>query len=332
MSTPIIVLAGQSNASRLSGEIETALDSAYGQNNYTLIDAYSAGAPLTRARDLKDDWLTDGEMRTELSQDLIDALSNDPGSYVEGVLWIQGEADTTTRSDADDYYDLFNELFTEIKDSVAASFSRDTGITDMTIVISGLSDQAPEAENRANWDVVQDQQANLATNFAFIEVVDPDEATGNAGIASSDLFSDSLHYSDAASEVIADAMVDTLIETEPADDDGGYVSPKCDPDRMTSSSRTSGLGKSSNSDNVLNKITPTDTSADAEFAEDVFVFATETEQAQLNDQHINTSWQDIYSYQPTFSFYDYGNEIIELTPFFEFIGDAGTVLSETIFS
>lgn len=274
MGKPIIILAGQSNASRLSDEIAEALDSEYGTGDYILVETFSAGAPLTNIRDSKDDWLTTGELRTDLTHGIIDAFSDNPGSYVEGFIWIQGEADTKASSVVGDYTANLLDLIDEVGDTVAATFENQlTGIKLATFLISTLSDNAPEAENRTNWDDIQDIHSQLAMDESRIALFSPDSAADDGGISADDMFSDGLHYSDEASQPIADALIKAFVDatnsepsdTVPDDTDGN----KCDPSRLTGVVQGDKYKKVSSS-NVSHKASETELE---EEQEDMFIFS-----------------------------------------------------------
>jgi Ca2+-binding RTX toxin-like protein len=212
VGTPIVILAGQSNAGRIAGEVTDALDAAYGAGNYVLVRAFSSGAPLTSARDGKSDWETPGEMRSTLVQDTVDALSATPDGYVAGILWVQGEADTDGSGTPSDYAGDFHALFDEFRDAVSAALgSRSTGVESAPIAIANLSDHAPAAPDRQNWQAIQTELTRLGDRNADIVTVDPDALSSRAGISAGEMFTDGLHYSDPASVALANGLVAALI-------------------------------------------------------------------------------------------------------------------------
>lgn len=215
METAIIVLAGQSNAGRIAGETEDALDAAYGAGNYVLVRAYSSGAPLTSARDGKTDWETPGEMRAVLVDETVDALRTTPDGYVAGVIWVQGEGDTDKSGTPSDYAPDFHALMDEFRTGVATAMgSRLTGVVHAPVVISGLSDNAPAAPDRRYWDAIQAELIGLGADNPDIVTVQPDTVLTAAGIAPAGMFADGLHYSDAASVALADSLVAALVQMD----------------------------------------------------------------------------------------------------------------------
>ncbi|WP_323770202.1 DUF4214 domain-containing protein [Antarctobacter sp.] len=222
MGTPIIVLAGQSNAGRIAGEVEDALDATYGAGNYVLVRAYSSGAPLTSARTGKTDWETPGEMRAVIVDETVDALRATPDGYVAGVIWVQGEGDTDTSGTPADYAPDFHALMDEFRAEVASEMgNRATGVEDASIVISGLSDNAPAAPERQHWDAIQAELIELGAENPGIVTVQPDAVLTAAGIAPEQMFADGLHYSDAASVALADSLVAALVQLNLQGSGGG---------------------------------------------------------------------------------------------------------------
>lgn len=221
MGKPIIILSGQSNAARISDEVTQVLDERFGQGNYIQVNAYSAGAPLTKTRDTKTDWLTPGEMRTQLVDETISALADDPDNFVAGVIWVQGEADTYESTTSSFYDDLFLSLFNEFRSSVSAAFeTRYTGIATAPVAISGLSENAPEAQYRQNWNQISDSLEELGASQNWASTVDPDIMADAANLSATEMFSDGLHYSDDFSLLLAEALVDQLVQPS---DPGQFV-------------------------------------------------------------------------------------------------------------
>ncbi|GGF57361.1 Hemolysin-type calcium-binding repeat-containing protein [Mameliella alba] len=214
MGTPIVVLAGQSNAGRIAGEIIDALNETYGAGNYVLVRAHSSGAPLTSARDGKTDWETPGEMRAVIVDETIAALLATPDGYVAGVIWVQGEGDTDRSGTPADYAPDFHDLMGEFRAGVASAINRPTGVENAPIVISGLSDHAPAASERLHWDAIQAELIRLGADNPGIVTVRPDPVMAAAGIAPAQIFSDGLHYSDPASVVLADSLVAALLDMQ----------------------------------------------------------------------------------------------------------------------
>lgn len=211
MGKPIFILAGQSNAYRLANELKTSLDAEYGAGNYVLVEVYAAGAPITRALDGYDDWVEAGELQDQLAQRTISALAANDGTHVEGVFWLQGEADSYTYNGATTYRRNFLEILDRFETTLVERFGAGvTGVEEAEVVISELSDHAPAAPLHAYWSEIIDVQKALADRFADVLSVDPDVVAAATGFALDEMFADGLHYSDAFSQDLADALVSAL--------------------------------------------------------------------------------------------------------------------------
>lgn len=216
MAVPIIILAGQSNASRISDEVRTALNAAYGAGNYRLVEVYAAGAPLTRARSGNQDWATQRELPAELLRKTMAALDATSGGRVEGILWVQGEGDTGDAGVADRYLAAFDALFGGFRRALVAEYGAGrSGAETARIVVSELSEQAPAAGGREGWGGIISVQKGLAQGRGLISSVDPDTVAARAGIGANRMFSDGLHYSDPMSQKLAEALVAALPGVRP---------------------------------------------------------------------------------------------------------------------
>ncbi|MFY0596321.1 MAG: hypothetical protein JXQ85_07820 [Cognatishimia sp.] len=211
MGKTIIVLAGQSNASRLSSEIETALNERYGAGNYELVRAYAGGAPLTRSRNDNLDWDTPTELPALMTQRTIDALHENPNSRFGGVIWLQGEADTYEFSRVEDYAQDFFDLHQGLKQALIDEFGPNAiGAENAPVIISNLSDNAPTASTRLNWQPMQDVLRQLSNEHDWVATLDPDDVASEFLVAPNEQFSDGLHYSDSFSTTWAEALVEEL--------------------------------------------------------------------------------------------------------------------------
>ncbi|MGR3320363.1 MAG: DUF4114 domain-containing protein [Pseudooceanicola sp.] len=224
MGRPIIILAGQSNASRISDEVRDALEIEFGPGNFDLVEVYAAGAPLTRPRDGKPDWFTASELPTALAAATVEALSRDGAGRVEGVIWVQGEGDTHGAGQPDSYGSDFNALWSDTAAHVVAAHGSDGGLGAAPVVIAELSDAAPAAAARRNWDAVIAAQAALGMQ-AGISTIDPDTLARTGGLDAAAMFMDDLHYSDDFSTLLADALVGELFPgpAGPLDDVIGVI-------------------------------------------------------------------------------------------------------------
>lgn len=211
----VVVLAGQSNARKLSDQVEQALNAQYGAGNFVLVHAHSAGAPLMRARDDKSDWVSDTELRAQLADDTIAALTANPDAEFAGMIWMQGEGDTYATSDAAGYGAAFQTLYEDFTTRVETAMgSRDVGLDHAQVVISELSEQAPDAARRHNWDEVIRAHKYLAEDLDMVASVDPDAVAALHGITGSAMFEDGLHYSALFAQDLASALVNRLAQEQ----------------------------------------------------------------------------------------------------------------------
>lgn len=211
MGNPIYILAGQSNANAMRTEFETAIGAALGSATYYTRTVASSGAPLTWQRS-KDDWRNQPELRDDLYGTISDALNADPDAYLAGIIWVQGEADTYPIARADKYAFELQDLVQDIRDNLNLDFAgRDTQSDTFDLVISGLSENAPAAGSRVNWETVRAQQALLAQSSTDIQLIDPDATGLSNGYQPSELFKDNLHYSNPFQTSLMNALVSNLL-------------------------------------------------------------------------------------------------------------------------
>ncbi len=208
---PIFILAGQSNARRIGAQVVEQLDATFGTDNYILLKVHGSGATLTYARGPADDWLTDGELRTELQNSVITTLRNNPGSFVSGMLWLQGEADSHDGRNTTIYEQEFNALLGELRAGVINAFGTNmTGIEEMTTIISNLSDHAEMAGQYGNWDEIQNILESLGAESNLIRTFDPDLIAAQANIGPQAMFDDHVHYARGFRKALAEKFAATL--------------------------------------------------------------------------------------------------------------------------
>lgn len=209
--TPVFILAGQSNAANLSSEVEQSLNARYGQGNYDLLRIHDSGAPLTRERADRLDWSNPTEMRQDLTDLAVGALSEADDRIFGGVLWVQGEADTYFNSGASRYSETLQALVDDFRSDVSAALGpRDTGVDAAPFTILELSENAPAAPGRAAWNQVIGAQRDVAISDPSVTTLDPDLVAQNSAITAASMFRDNLHYSDSFGARLAEALVQTL--------------------------------------------------------------------------------------------------------------------------
>ena len=211
MGKPIFVLAGQSNASAMEDAIVASLTDELGEDGFVLVNAYAAGASLTYSRSGLD-WSDETELPQLMVDNTLVALSANPTNTIEGIIWIQGEADTYGHSLVEAYQEQFEQVMSNFRTSlIQAVGGRETGIETARIVISTLSDNAPAHGSRGNWDEVIEAHEDIAVSDPLVSSVDPDEIAEENAVAGSDMFRDHLHYSTSFQPILADALVAAVI-------------------------------------------------------------------------------------------------------------------------
>ncbi|MCB1343150.1 MAG: hypothetical protein KDK24_19185 [Pseudooceanicola sp.] len=208
MATPIIVLAGQSNARALRDGVVAALTAQYGAGGFVLVEVAAAGAPLTYKRS-DADWYASDELRAELQAGVSGALRDTSDGVVEGIVWVQGEGDTHDIARAGDYGAHLTALMDGLRDGIAAEFAgRETGIGSARLAISALSDVAPDGAGRDNWSVVMAEQAAVAAADGRAVLVDPDLIAQAQGMTGAAMWLDGLHYAMDLRPHLARALVE----------------------------------------------------------------------------------------------------------------------------
>ncbi len=234
MSTPVFILAGQSNAGALIAEIEAALEDRYGTGNFELLTAVAPGAPLTWSRPNDPDWNDPTELRQDLTEGMIDALEEDPDRVIGGMIWVQGEADTYDGREHDEYGETLEGMIDDIRDDVSdAMGDRDTGLDVAPVTILELSDNAPEAPSREGWDTIIDEQRDVAEADPLVTTLDPDMIAEVENVDEAAMFKDGLHYDDDFQNLLAEELVETMLppsEFEDADSGTNPDTPAVNPE------------------------------------------------------------------------------------------------------
>lgn len=233
MGTPIFMLAGQSNARRLSNEITAILDARYGTEGYVLVESYVSGAPLTRDARNKDDWSRADELPAQLIQKTLAATRSHDDGYAAGMIWLQGEADTWAVSDPASYQARLMDLLDYVSNGIAqAATPAARSFAEMNLIVAELADMAPAANTRDPWDEIIAQQKNTARDSDLVVSVDPDVLAEAANVGQGEMFDDALHYSDRFSDILANALVEAAIDMTDSPDPDRDPAPKpnLDPD------------------------------------------------------------------------------------------------------
>lgn len=220
MSTPIIILAGQSNANRV--EIQLTVATYAAANGALFVNYGVSGTPLSTTLDNgAGDWSGStapgaGELRMIL-EERIDAILDPespfyvPDAYVAGVVWLQGEGDLKSIETASAYAGNLIEL----RDYFVNKYGAHEWIVSALSADSWI-DRNGSAEGEALWLTVRDSQLALDALDGFT-VVDPDVVAHDSGTAVADMFdADRVHYALAFQPLLATALVNSL-DIDPGD-------------------------------------------------------------------------------------------------------------------
>ena len=207
MPTPVYIVAGQSNAYSLNGgnggsSVAGTFAELTGSNQVQVTSVSAAGAPLTWGRDGLD-WFSNGELFDQLVATILTQLS-EPGSYLAGVMWIQGEGDSWSFARATEYAARLTELVHRLEEALA---SRADQIADFRFSVLALSADCPAGASHANWQTIRQQQLSL--DDPRIDVIDVDQVAAAAHQDVATLYqSDGLHYAAGANDLVLGALMD----------------------------------------------------------------------------------------------------------------------------
>lgn len=210
----VYVIAGQSNAVAAAARIRAEVLAR--DPGAIVLSVSSAGAPLTWGR-AGTDWFQSGDLRDTLIASAISTLRANPDATFRSLIWLQGEADTFGFARADSYAEKFQSLLSRIDTALQATLPGRK--TDFDVVSVQLSAQAPEAPTRQHWTTIITEQRELDAGSDRILSIDPDAIARAAGMSTSAMFKDPLHYSpqmiDRLSAAIAQAAVSTPSDPPP---------------------------------------------------------------------------------------------------------------------
>lgn len=200
-------MAGQSNAIKLNGgahgqALQDHLDIAFGAGAAVGLTYAVGGSALTVAMD-QADWFNPGELQAGLAAAIKAALDATPDSYLAGVLWVQGEADTRDIPQSVTYAAQLADLVQRLDGALISYGNR---VSDYAFVVMALSAATPFGASRAHWDMIRDAQLGLTGGQ--IVVVDPDQIAAAHGLAPAEMFgADGLHYNANAMPMLLDALI-----------------------------------------------------------------------------------------------------------------------------
>lgn len=208
MTTPLYVVAGQSNAERIDrydSLIEYLSDNSIDAGYASLAVGATSLEPSEGGYD---DWypFEDGDPKTgELLDALIDtiadALAADPDTYLAGILWVQGEADAKFGRGA-----AYEVRLQALHDRLRSEFGDDFNFT-----ISGLSENMTFYRGHEDQLRVTEAQERIARNNENVSIIDPDMAIAFARLLPSDGAEDRIHFSDAGADAVAAMFMDQFV-------------------------------------------------------------------------------------------------------------------------
>ena len=218
MSTPIVVLAGQSNAARSGTRIGVGEQAALAGALY--VPFAVSGTPLSADLDGgQGDWSASGAPGAGehlatlfgILDTYLDPASSlfIPDAYLAGVVWIQGEADGFNT----DAIAAYAANLTALRDAVVARY----GAHDWVIsALSQLAWDTRDAPQRVydNYMALRDIQFAMDGQDGFT-TVDPDAVALANGVASADMFDpDRVHYTEDFGIALGTALAQRLTVTQ----------------------------------------------------------------------------------------------------------------------
>ncbi|WBU65425.1 calcium-binding protein [Paracoccus aerodenitrificans] len=211
-TTPIFVLAGQSNANNES--MIAALAANIRDSGGVLVHHAVNGSSLSPYLDVhgNGDWSAadradDGELLDQLFAKIDDTLTSLEGEgRLAGVIWIQGETDARFDGASREYADRLMDLHQAFLDRFG----------DHRMAVSALSGEitalrGDETRIVESWDRVREGQFKLSSEVSTLVGLDPDRFGTLRGYETEDMFrSDMRHYTDEFSAELGSALFDLV--------------------------------------------------------------------------------------------------------------------------
>ena len=189
------------------------LTARFGENGFIMVQVAVAGASLTWENPDRNDWATSDELPDHLVSSLRNVATSNPTAHVAGMIWVQGESDTRQGADPQIYDKRLKGLVERIQDEVpGVNTAAGRSFADMKVVISQLAETSQENFERVGWDTVIYEQGRLGILNDGYEIVDPDAVARKAGVSASNMFSDALHYSNSFNHLLADKLIQKVVE------------------------------------------------------------------------------------------------------------------------
>ena len=206
MATPVYLVAGQSNAYSLNGgnggvSVAGQFAALTGSCDVMVASVTSDGAPLTWGRS-EQDWYHSNELASQVL-DSIRAQLAVPDTYLAGIIWIQGEADTWSFARSAEYAARLTALVDYLENALAPYGDR---TADFRFSLLSLSSDCPASHSKTNWNTVRNQQLSL--DDPRIDVINVDVVTAPSYFHGKNMFqADGLHYSAGANDRILTALL-----------------------------------------------------------------------------------------------------------------------------
>ena len=195
-TVPVYILAGQSNAVSLN--LLNGLLEELGElhEDFVLLRSAANGTILDQVNWGKGDWHPDSEgelydrMLEQLNETIAAVEARGLTADIEGLFWVQGEADTRTAESSGEYAANLTALFDAFRADVD---------DDLQFLVSEL---------RTTEDAFTFHQTVRDAQYA---VADQNEDVRVIGTQSFDIWDDGVHFNQAGSYQLAAALVDALI-------------------------------------------------------------------------------------------------------------------------
>lgn len=201
----VYVIAGQSNATRLfnNSGLQTALRRDGRRVNVVTTSAVGTGFTSIAGRD----WNLSS--RGELYDGLVNQINSFEGRRdVKSVIWVQGENETSGTAVAQQYEGRLRAFINGLR--------RDTGITNLHVIVVQLSRRIPAARSRGTrWSIVRRAQAAIAREMNNVDLLRVDGVIRAEGIDVDDpralkaFLADGIHWNARTAVLIGQRVLRT---------------------------------------------------------------------------------------------------------------------------
>lgn len=196
MSTPIYVLAGQSNAGSLYAS-HAVQQLIAGSGARYIAQSYQMGGTALAASPDRPDWYpvedgdpASGEMYETMRAGIAATIAATPGAYLAGVVWVQGEGDAALEERALAYRDNLSAFIDRLRGEFGES---------VAVAVVALAANIPAGmEGGAyhdHWGTVRAAQIGIAETVPGVTLIDPDVVLPATGLIDPVAWArDHIHY------------------------------------------------------------------------------------------------------------------------------------------